>query len=281
MNDGNNQYPGPNPIPEGANLPPADSDFMISPALTYSMRGGYASTVDDKKYNNGGGIGVVLFMDGGRTGLLLDGQVAGTQGGAFAYAQGDLRVRVRIPFDPRHIIWGALGTDIEGRGAVDPQTQSYFKAQLPVALIGTMFSVNGKCVIHIFGKAAFGIFDNQTQAKQWDASLDTFARPSVGAETLVACGSIRIMGDYQHTFSFGAFGDYDKASLSYSQTWPVGKSGGWEVGFFLKGDYLREGGMKGMTVESGDPRGLSRDMGGVFTGLEVRWGAPAPWPPQN
>lgn len=269
-NDGKNEWPPGEPIPQKGNPPPMDSDFMISPAVSYHIRGGYAGTMDNTGYNNGGGIGAMVFMDGGRTGIMINAQVAGTEGGVFAYAEGDARLRYRIPIDPRHIVWGAFGLDISGRGAVDQRSESYFSAQLPVALIGTMFNVGGKCVIHVFAKAAFGIFDNQTQGDKWAASMDTFVKPAVGGEALAACGSIRVIADYQHIFSFGSFGDTDKASLQYSQSWEIGEKG-WELGFFVKGGYVREGGMK--DALPGDPLMDARHIGQVFGGLEVRWGA--------
>ncbi|MBI3541829.1 MAG: hypothetical protein HY075_00955 [Deltaproteobacteria bacterium] len=247
-----------------------DSALGIAPMPSWDLQGGYAATADDKGVNSGGGIGVVLFLDGGRTGIQVGAQVAGTQGGVFAYAQGDLKFRYRMPIDANHIFWGGFGLDIDGRGAVDAKSQSYLNVQLPVAFIGTMFNVGGKCVIQLFAKAAFGIYDNQAQAgKRWGANLDTMAKPAVGGEFLAACGSnIRVQADYEHVFDFGAAGDTDKARASFSQVFPVSADGGIQLGYFVKGEYEHEGGGPATG-------GQAANIGAFFGGLEVRFGAPA------
>jgi hypothetical protein len=272
------EFPWPDvPIPDkGRRLPADDTLFLLAPAPELDVRAGYAGYGDTTKFNHGGGLGVVIFLDGGRTGLYVSGTAAMGEGGPFAYGEGALRFRYRhafwkTPVGNNDVLWiaGGLGLDIAGRGTPVAQLDSWLTTQLPVALIGTMFSVNKKCVIHIFGKTAFGVFDNQTQAQdKWGASLDTMARPSVGAEVLTQCGTIRVLGDYQHIFTFGPAGDTDKATLQVSQTWPV-FNGLFQLGYFAKGDVAREGPAQGASPS--DPRGRENVQGGVFSGLELRF----------
>ncbi len=270
------QYPDPTtpPVPPGTtpNGDIKDPGLMISPAPQYEIQGGYASTADNSGYNNGGGVGVVMFMDGGRTGIQVGAQVAGTQGGIFAYAQGNAKIQYRMPIDKGHIIWGGVGLDIAGRGAVDPRVDSYLKVQLPVAFIGTMFAIGDKCVIHLFAKAAFGVFDNRAQSeKKWGANLDDWVKPAAGMEAMAACGSVRVQADYEHVFDFGKAGDTDHASLDFSQVFPVNSDGTIALGYFLKGDYTREAGLVG--AGAGDARAENRNIGSFFGGFEVRFGA--------
>lgn len=250
-----------------------DSGLGTTPAPLYELRGGYAATANDAGVNSGAGVGVALILDGARTGIQIGGQVAGTQGGLFAYAQGDAKVRYRVPLDPNHIIWGGIGLDISGQGAVDPKAQSYLTVQLPVAFIGTMFNVGGNCVIRIFAKAALGVFDNQGQAagSQWGASLDTMAKPMVGGEALAACGSVRVTADYQHVFDFGQGGATDRAEVDFSQAFPITSDGSIQLGYFLKGQYEHEDAVSG--VAAGAPGSLPANIGAAFAGLEVRFGS--------
>lgn len=251
-----------------------DPFLMISPAPEYDIRGGYVMNADDHGQGHGGGIGVVMFLDTGRLALMIDGGLASTSSSYFSYGELGAKVQFRIPFDPNHIIWGGLGLDIRGRGVLDPRLNGYFKAQLPVALIGTMFSAgrNHECVIHLFAKAAFGIYDSDSQA-----NIGRWARPAVGSEALLSCGSIRVTADYEHVFRVSSTeGDTDRTSLNLSQVFPVNADGSVQLGYFIQGGYTRQGAVSDLPPT--DSRSDPRNVGEVFTGLEVRFGArPKPY----
>lgn len=278
-----NEYPtDPNSprVPDGPTNNGDINDPFLSagPAPDFQFRGGYAATVDDRAYNNGAGLGVVVMLiEGTRTALVAGAQLAGTQGGVFAYAQGDIKIRYRWAIDPNHVVWGGIGADIAGRGSLDPQVDSFFRAQLPMAFIGAMVHVGSDCVIRLFAKAAFGIWDNQNQSSKssWAPNMDHFVRPAVGVEAFANCGTVRVTADYQHIFTFGSTGgSTDRAVVDFSQAFPVTSDGAVRVGYFLKGEYVYE---KSPSVDSGLN---DRNIGSLFGGLEVRWGASAKWKPK-
>lgn len=268
-------------------IPPDPTVFFIAPAPQLSMRAGYTAYGNPVKH--GGGVGVVVFLDAGSIGALIDANVAGGQDG-FGYTDGDVRIRLRRAIDKNResndvhdtasrYYWG-FGGDIGWRGG--EQQDNYLKVQ-PVAIIGTMRAFKNrrtkevKCVIHAFAKAGVGVYDNQVQTpedRKWAMNWDTWVRPMVGAEFMASCknidviGNPRLIADAQHVFTFGPAGDTTRARLQYSQTWGVGKSKHWQVGYFTKGEVTHEW---GGNFTADDPANKGRTVPAFFGGVEVRW----------
>lgn len=285
----------PNPHATPGPLGPDDTVFMLTPAPQINFRGGYAGYGDD--YKNGGGVGVLVFIESGKLGVVLDVDAAGGQGDSFARLDGTLRIRARRPIDknrrssdlndtaPR--IWWGFGGDVGWRWSETQSLDSYLRVQ-PVAIFGTMRAFKDKktkkvkCVIHAFVKGGLGLYDNQvntTSANKWSlpwnngtGALDTYVRPMVGAEGLAQCddlgmaGNVRLLADAQHIFTFGPAGDTTTGKVQVSETWPV--NGYWQVGYFAKGEVTHEW---GGNFGSEEPASNGRTLPSVFGGLEVRW----------
>lgn len=270
-----NEYPIPGkPVSSTSELPPDDTIFMLTPSPDFGVESGYAGYGDNKGYKSGLGIGVVVFLDTGRLGLQLQGSVAGGEGGVFAYAEGALKARFRMPVDSKHIFWWGWGADIEGRGAEQRNVDSYLRLQ-PVAMIGTMFQVKETCVVHIFARAGLGIIDNENQShERWDwprasAWGATWGKPSTGVEMLTHCNKLRVTADYQHIFALRrSAGGTDRTGVQISQGWkPTSKNV--LLGIFGKTEFVREGGVEDLPVA--DPRRDARYLGRFMAGFEARF----------
>src|SRR5437868_6538905 len=81
---GQNDYPPGSPVPQSSHLPPDDTIFELTPAADYSVHVGYSGWGDNKGFDSGVGIGALVFLDGGRTGVILEAQANGGQNSAFA-----------------------------------------------------------------------------------------------------------------------------------------------------------------------------------------------------
>jgi hypothetical protein len=226
------EFPPGKPIPPEPNipLPPDDTVFLITPAFNIEPRLAYAPFGDTRQGSvHAIGVGAGIFLDGGRFGISVNTHFATGFDHLFAYGEVDAKGRYRIPIDSRHILWGAFGANISGRGSNDQRVDSFLRIQ-PAAFLGTMFAVKKKngevaCVFQIFSKAGLGIIDNQTQSEKKsifkDFTFDNWVRPAVGIEGLVACGSLRITTDAEHIFTIGPAGDTDRVSLEISKTFPL------------------------------------------------------------
>jgi len=256
------------PYPDGSGqFPLDDTKYMLKPYV--AAQAGYAGIAGNKGYDHGAGVSVMVFLDMGRAGIVARGQAAGGEGGLFGYFQGDLKYRYRFPFTEKDIVWGAIGTDVSGRIAKNENMPGYFAIQ-PVTAFGKLFFFKNQCVLHVFAKAGVSAYDSRTQGSQKFFGSDASLRPMLGAESLFHCGSIRITGDLQRIFSFGDGGTTDKASLEYSQTFPIKTEGSkLELGFFGRADGERWGAVSG--IDASDPRANARYNAAVFGGLELRF----------
>ncbi|MEW6056523.1 MAG: hypothetical protein AB1540_07895 [Bdellovibrionota bacterium] len=261
-----------NPVPPEKTLPKYD-DTVFYRTTTIEARGAYQAFGDNSGYSHGAGIGAVVFLDAGKLGILVRANVGGSEQGLYAFAEGDIQFRARFRIDPDEIWWASFGADLSGRHARDSHLDSYVNVQ-PMAAIGMLypFDDSGQCVLHLFAKAALGIWDTRTQSpRKWDASFDTLIRPGVGAETLLDCTDLRIRADYEHVFALGSGGDADAGSLESSYVVRLSRKPGetFSIGGFVRGEFLIEHGASGL--DPADPHGKTRSMGGVFVGPEIRF----------
>lgn len=202
------------PVPETGDpdIDQSETEFKIP--LEKSVQLAAAAMGDTNQAFGGGAVSGVFFIDNGRLGIFASPTVAiaGNDRYAYAYFELEAKLRVRVPIDTKKFVWVGGGIDVAGKvggeiakNHTPPSSQDpvggYFKVQ-PVGVLGVLIPfANRDCVLGIYSKVGFGIYDSESIKQDVD-SLAVWAKPMVGAEVISQCKSVRVLADYQHIFSF-------------------------------------------------------------------------------